>query len=172
MDHKRSAAIRGGLIQSDVTVVKVGGGASGRRHGEVLHVARVMTFRVLETMLLIGGIEVRPGALEIGRLAAGSLVNMKGVLAGRETLNAQADVHTFAGGGDGRRADGLTFAVDQLDGFAVGGVHRYGTNQQRRHEEDFHNRDSLRLLPTLRYQLTWPELRPVSVNGELSASVA
>src|SRR5882757_3327709 len=106
--------------------MEVDGGTSSGRHAEVLHVARMMAFLVLESMLLIGGIEVRPGALEVGRLAAGSLVDVKGVLSGRQVLHPQADVHTFSGGGDGRRPDGLAFAVDQLDSLAVGGIRRQG----------------------------------------------
>jgi hypothetical protein len=50
-------------------------------HGEVQHVAGMVAFRVLESVFLAVGIEVRAGRLEIGSVALGVLMKVDGVLA-------------------------------------------------------------------------------------------
>ena len=54
--------------------------------GEILHVAGVMAFWIVQTVLLAIRIEVASGGLEVGTVALRVLMNMDGVLSRRQIL--------------------------------------------------------------------------------------
>jgi hypothetical protein len=89
-------------------------------HGQILrHVAVVVAFRVFVAVLLAGGIEVSSGALEVGRIALGVLVDVDSVFARRQVLEGDLELDTrfgllehdvsgiFAVGGLDHNLDGL-----------------------------------------------------------------
>jgi hypothetical protein len=57
--------------------------------GEVFHVARVVPLRIVESVLLGLRVEVRARGFEIGRIALGVLMEVDGVLAGRQAIQMQ-----------------------------------------------------------------------------------
>ncbi len=56
---------------------------------KIEHIAGVMAFGVVESMLLVFGIEMRAGGFEVGRIALGILMKVDGVLAGRQIVEMQ-----------------------------------------------------------------------------------
>jgi hypothetical protein len=87
MDYDRRAAVaeeRMAVIsESDVFVLGTEFRFAIGANGEIGVIAGVVTFRILQTMLLSVGIEMRPRRLEIGRRANSVLVKVKRVFAGR-----------------------------------------------------------------------------------------
>ena len=59
--------------------------------GEVFHVAGVMAFGIVESMLLAFRIEMRTGGFEIRRVAFGILMEMYSVFAGGKTVKMQLE---------------------------------------------------------------------------------
>src|SRR5579863_10738700 len=69
-----------------------------RTHGEVRHVAGMMTIRTLQSMLFPIRIEVRPRRLEVRSIAFCILVNVDGMLARRQVLHVELDIHSRSSG--------------------------------------------------------------------------
>src|SRR5260370_3474873 len=79
--------------------------------GKVGYVARVRTFRVLQSMLFAIRIEVRAGRLEVRHITLCILVNVDGVLARREVVQVQRDLDAIRSLGQRRRANVLALTV-------------------------------------------------------------
>jgi hypothetical protein len=56
---------------------------------EVAHIPGVVAFWIIESVLLAFGIEMRTGGLEVWRIALGILVEVDGVLAGRQIMKIE-----------------------------------------------------------------------------------
>jgi hypothetical protein len=93
-------------------------------------------------------VKVWTGALEIGWLAFGVLVDMHRVLTRREVSNVELKAHTLGGAGEGRSADGFALSILDVDdhGLAVGGTilrergcaearQQYGKGDYRFHDD-------------------------------------
>ena len=52
-----------------------------------------MALRIVEAVLLAGGIEVAPGGLEVGRIALRLLMEVDGMNSGRQTLEIELHFH-------------------------------------------------------------------------------
>ena len=125
MNHQRRSAIAEyGMGVAPGVYVLVRNAGFGRPvglDGEILHVARVMSFRILEAMLLPIRIEVSPGGFEIGTLTLCVLMDMHGVLAGRKILQVQVDLYPglipFHGGG----ANAFSLGVLEFNSCALAG---------------------------------------------------
>jgi len=76
----------GSFAESYVGVLKFRIGLAFSVDGKVLHVAGVVAFGIVESMLFAFGIEMAAGRLEVGRIALGSLMKVNGVLAGRKIV--------------------------------------------------------------------------------------
>ena len=61
--------------------------------GEVQHVAGVMAFGILESVLLAVGVEVRARGFEVGGIALGVLVEVDAVFAGREIVELELEAY-------------------------------------------------------------------------------
>jgi hypothetical protein len=98
-----------------------------RTNGEVQHIAGVMAFRILESMLFAVGIEVRAGRLEIRSIAFRVLMKVDGVLAERKIVQLQleGDAGAFCRQSDG--ADVFSLGILEVDfGFGGAGKRGYG----------------------------------------------
>ncbi len=58
---------------------------------EVLHVTGVVAFRIVESVLLAIRIEMRAGGFEVWRIALGTLMEVDGVLAGRQIVEMKLE---------------------------------------------------------------------------------
>ena len=98
MDYYGGAAVAeervGAVAQSYVVVLEFCIGLTIRVDDEVLHVASVVAFGILQAVLLAIGIEMRAGRLEVGGIALGVLVEVDGVLAGREIVQVKLKGNT------------------------------------------------------------------------------
>ncbi len=65
---------------------------------------------------------MRAGGLEIGRLAFGELMNVNGMVAGREVLKIEFDANALGGGRKSSGADILALNVLEFDGDGFYGV--------------------------------------------------
>ncbi len=113
--------------------------------GEVRQVAGVVTFGALEAVLLVRGIEVRAGALELGSLTLAGSVDVDAVLAGGQALHLDGELHHAPRAGEGGRTDLLALGVLQRGarGRDVGGERAAGKaeaedggGERRAHEDD------------------------------------
>jgi len=111
------------LGEGHVFVLDGGVRFSFRIDGEVQHIAGVVAFRTLESMLFAVGIEVRAGRLEIGSIAFWVLMKVDGVLAKRKIVQLQleGDTGSFWRKGDG--ADVFPLGILELD-FGFGGARK------------------------------------------------
>src|SRR5579863_10231088 len=80
-----------GALEGHVFVDETAMGLAISVDGEVLHVTSVMTFRILESMLLVVGIEMRACRLEVGRIALRVLVNVNSMHAGRQIVQVDLE---------------------------------------------------------------------------------
>ena len=98
-----------------------------RIDGKVQHVAGVVAFRILESVLFAVGIEVRARRLEIGSIALWVLMEMDGVLAERKIVQLQleGDTGSFWRKGDGADVFSLRI-LDRDFGFGGAGKRGYG----------------------------------------------
>lgn len=71
----------GTVAESDVFVLQAQVGFATRIDGEVLHVAGMVAFGIIQSVLLGFGIEMRTGGFEIGGIALGVLMKVDGMLA-------------------------------------------------------------------------------------------
>ncbi len=76
----------GAVAEGHVFVFHGGIGFALHIDCEVQHVAGVVAFGVIEPVLFAVGIEMRPGGLEVGRIALRILMEVNGVLAGRQVV--------------------------------------------------------------------------------------
>ncbi len=83
--------------------------------GEIRHVPGMMALRVLKTMLLARGIEVRPSRFEVGRIALGILMEMHCVLAWWQVLERELYFDACSLGNDGCSPDIITLRVFEFD---------------------------------------------------------
>ncbi len=65
---------------------------------------------------------MRASGLEIGGLAFGELMNVNGMVAGREVLEVEFDADALGGGRESSGADILTLNVLEFDGDGLYGV--------------------------------------------------
>jgi hypothetical protein len=79
------------LAEGYVFVLDAGVRFSLRIDGKVQHIAGVMAFRIVESMLFAVGIKVRAGRLEIGSITLWVLMKVDGVLAGRQIMEMQLE---------------------------------------------------------------------------------
>ena len=85
-------------------------------HGEIRVIAGVMAFRIVEAVFLVIRIEMRPRRLEVRRFALGILMEVQGVLTGRQIL--QIELHPYATGfflPQGKRPHALTLSILELN---------------------------------------------------------
>ena len=95
MDDDGSAAVAeervGAIAESYVFVLEFRVGFAFGIDGEVLHVAGVMAFGVLQAVLLGVGIEMRARGFEVGSIALGVLMEVDGVLTGRKIVKVKLE---------------------------------------------------------------------------------
>ncbi len=65
-------------------------------HGEVLHVARVVAFRILKPVLLVVRIEMGASRLEIRGISLWILVDVDGVFSRRQIMQVELNHHAIA----------------------------------------------------------------------------
>ena len=126
MDDDGSAAVAeervGAIAESYVFVLEFRVGFAFGIDGEVLHVAGVMAFGILQAVLLGVGIEMRAGGFEVGGIALGVLMKVDAMFAGREIVKAEleADPRSLLPQND--RADIFALGVLDVDlGFGCAG---------------------------------------------------
>src|SRR6185312_8788615 len=90
--------------------VRRGDGCLGRSIGAdrdvTVRIAGVRAIGIIDAMLLVIGIEVWTGGLEIGWLATGVLVDMNAMLARRKAVQVELDFDSHFDGFAGRRKHG------------------------------------------------------------------
>src|SRR5271170_4182560 len=98
VDDDRRAAVAEervrAVAQGYVGVLEGSIGFAVGADGQVQHVAGVMAFGVLQSVLLAVGIEVRACGFKIGSIALGVLVDVDAVLAGREVVKSKLEADT------------------------------------------------------------------------------
>lgn len=101
MDHESSSTVTEDgmrvVAPGDVLIFALEVGFAVGCDAEIGPVPCVMTFGILEAMLLAIGIEVWSCGFEIGRLALGILMEVDGMLSGRKVLNADFHANTWSG---------------------------------------------------------------------------
>src|SRR6185312_485493 len=100
---------------------------------EVLHIAGVMAFGILQAMFLVVWIEVAASGLEIWSIALRILVDMDRMLSRWQILEIEFDLHTLlAGSGQGRCANILALSILHLCGCTFPlSIGRIGGEQQQ-----------------------------------------
>src|SRR5262249_47717954 len=116
---------------------------------EVLHIAKMVAFRILQAVLLACGIEVRSRRLEVGPLALRHLMNVDGMLAGRQIPHIKLDTRRLTGEsgwlaseGDRCRTHVMTFGVLEANfnrRSVIGEQRESGTNDQGNQGKLFHS---------------------------------
>ena len=101
MNHNRCASVaEDGVLafaQRDIRISDAGLRLAIVVNDEILHVAGVRSFRIVEPVLFAVWIEMRAGRLEVGRIALGILMNMNSVLTGGHIVQVELDLDAFAG---------------------------------------------------------------------------
>src|SRR5579885_429561 len=69
-----------------------------------------------------GGIEMRAGGFEVGRLAFRELVNVNRMIAGRQVLDIEFDADALGRGRENGGADILALSILEVDGHGFYGV--------------------------------------------------
>ena len=119
MDDDRRAAVAEqrlwAVAEIDVIVLKLGVGDASGVHLDISHVAGVMAFGIVESVLLAVGIEMRARGLEVWTIAFGILMKVDRVFAGREIMKVQLDDYTRSVWRQDDRAYGLAISVLHLD---------------------------------------------------------
>jgi hypothetical protein len=121
MDHERRAAVteKGMIViaQVHVGIRCLEFGLAIGFHGKILHVAGVVAFRILQTVLFPVGIEVRASRLKVRRIAFSVLMKMQRVLARRQIVEVKLERHASSGLAirDDGGADALTLSIFQVD---------------------------------------------------------
>src|SRR5580658_1882271 len=101
--------------ERDVFVLPLEVGLAIRAHGEVGIVARMVTFRILQSMFLPIGIEVGSRGLEVRHIALRILMKMDGMDARRQIL--EVEFHPDSRGGFPKNcgADDLALCILELN---------------------------------------------------------
>lgn len=94
---------------------------------EILHVASVWSFGIVEAVFLTIGIEMRAGRLEVRGIALGILMNMDGVLTGGHVVKVQPNLDTSAGI--------LDTSATHVSSAAIFHIHFNGARKQREGEQ-------------------------------------
>jgi hypothetical protein len=113
------------LGEGHVFVLDAGVRFSFRIDGKVQHIAGVMAFRIVESMLFAVGIEVRASRLEIGSIAFWVLMKVDSVLAERKIVQLQLEGDTGSFWRKGNGADVFPLGILELD-FGFGGAGKNG----------------------------------------------
>jgi hypothetical protein len=134
VDDDRSAAVAekrvSAFAESYVFVFHFQIGFAFGVYGEVVHVAGVMAFGILQAVLLGFGIEMRASRFEVGNIALGVLMKVDGVLARRKIMKAQLESDTRPLRPKADRANGFALGVLEFD-FGLGGAGESGDGQNR-----------------------------------------
>ena len=77
------------VFQGDVLIFQMNFGLALGVDGEVLHIASVVAVGIVETVLLALRIEMSAGRFEVRPLALRDLVEMDGMLSGREVVQME-----------------------------------------------------------------------------------
>lgn len=97
MNHQRRPAIAeqrmAVVAERDVLVHDLELGCALSVYGEVVHVASMVAFRILQAMLFTLRIEVRAGGFEIRRIALWFLMKVQRVLSRRQAVEAELHGH-------------------------------------------------------------------------------
>ena len=100
VDHDRGAAVAEQRVRAFaegyVFILQFCVSFALRVYGEVLHVAGVMAFGILQAVLLAVRIEMRAGRFEVGGIALGSLMEMDGVLARSKAMKVKLESDAWA----------------------------------------------------------------------------
>jgi hypothetical protein len=104
-----------GAFVGDVFVHEAEFGLAFGVDGEVVHVAGVMAFGILQSVLFGVGIEVRAGGFEVGGFALGILVNVNGVFAGRKIMEVELEAGASCVIPNKDRAYGFALSVLEFD---------------------------------------------------------
>jgi|SRR5208337_62567 len=139
VDNDRGAAVAEkrmrAVAEGHVFVFHGGIGFAFHVNREVRHVAGVMAFGVVETVLLAVGIEMRAGGFEVWRIALGILMEVDGVLAGRQIVKMKLEGNTGSLLRESDRADGFALGVCEFDllgfGRAAGKCENEQSNSHR-----------------------------------------
>ena len=113
------------------------------------------------------GIEVRAGGFEVGRFALGELVDVEGMLAGRESLDVELDAHAVRSFGERGGADDLIFRVLDVNDERLGRRSRRVGDGCRKEQaencqESFHETS----LDRTADRGLWPEFEPETTVKE------
>jgi len=97
VNHQRRPAIAeqrmAVVAERDVLVHDLELGCALSVYGEVVHVASMVAFRILQAMLFTLRIEVRAGGFEIRRIALWFLMKVQRVLSRRQAVEAELHGH-------------------------------------------------------------------------------
>ena len=102
--------------------------------GEVFHVAGVVAFGIVESMLFAVGIEVRTGGFEVRCNAARILMEVNSVLAGGKAVKMQLEGNGRSLLRDENGADVLALGIFEFD-FGFSGAGKRGDDQDGDEEE-------------------------------------
>jgi hypothetical protein len=118
----------GVVAESHVVVLHLRVGFAFCVDGKILHVSRVVAFRIFESVMLALRIEMSAGGLEVRAIALGSLMKVDSVLAGRQVvkMKLQGDSLSLLPYED--VSDGLALGVFEFD-FGFGGAREGGGEQ-------------------------------------------
>src|SRR5438477_2951144 len=135
------------VFESDIVVFEMGGRFSIGANGEVLHIAGVVAFGIIETMLLVLGIEVSTGRFKIRPFALGNLMEVDGVLSGREVVKFDFESDARSLIPNDHVADGFALRIFQFD-FGFGRARGCEGDEREEQSEDkisngFHGYSSL-----------------------------
>jgi hypothetical protein len=118
VDHDRSAAgleeRRGTFTQSDVGIQHRSGGVAVGVDFDIGQVAVVRALRIVFTVLLAGGVEVRACGFEVRSFALTHRVDVHSMDAGRKFCNVNINADSTLGGRERRGADFLTGGVEDV----------------------------------------------------------
>jgi hypothetical protein len=126
VDHDGGAAVAeqrvGAFAEGDVIILQHCLSVSFSVDGEVLHVTGVVAFGIIESVLLAFWIEMRSGRFEVGSVALGVLVEVDGVLAGRQIVKHQLEADARGVRHNDDRSDVFALSVLKVDfGFGCAG---------------------------------------------------
>ena len=123
VDYDRGAAVAqermGAVAEAYVVILQFGVGDTSIVNVEILHVAGVVAFGILQAVLLTFRIEMRAGGLEIGGVALGILMKVDSMLAGRKIVKVQLERDALSVLRHDDGACGLTVGVFDCD-FGLG----------------------------------------------------
>ena len=147
MDHQRGAAIAEDGMAVTWSPIHIFVDDTRLRFaisvdGEVWHIAGMMTFGILQAVLLVVRIEMRAGRFEIWRVTLWILVDVDGVLSGRQIVQVELHDHAIALVHE-RGTYALALSVFQFDHNLRSARQRQSKDGDKQHGEkrsmDFHS---------------------------------